>query len=150
MTSEAAPETHAPDEWYTYRARPDPVSRYEQGVLDGDTYDLLIDTGFRQTYRPRVRSLYLDTAEIFGSHRESESYAAGIDQRDFVRAWFADSSATAARTRGHDDDWPLIVRSHPKNLTGKYGRWLVEVFDAEGSNLTDAVVGKFGEGVLYG
>lgn len=137
--------TDMPTDWWTYRATPDPRSRYAQGVLDGDTYDVVVDLGFRTLQRIRIRALGIDTAEIFGSAEGSDEYVRGVEQRDWVRTWMAETPSTAADVEGHDPEWPLTLRTRKE--TGKYGRWRAEVYDAEGASLTEALVDAFGEEV---
>lgn len=134
-----------PQNWWVFRAAPDHHSRHEKGVLDGDTYDLLIDQGFRNHSRLRFRALGLDTAEIFGVKRGSEEYQRGVEHRDFVREWMKGAEEVAAEYADFDQEWPLVVRS--KKDTGKYGRWIAEVYDANGGMLNEDIVDEFGEEV---
>lgn len=120
---------------WLFRCQPDHHSRYEMGVLDGDTYDLLVDQGFRTQQQVRVRSMTVDTDEIFAPDTDDEHERA-IEQRDFARRWMRD--------RLNDEvDWPLLVSTRKE--TGKYGRWLGEVYDHAGGSLGNALVDEFGE-----
>lgn len=49
-------------------------------VVDGDTYDLLLDLGFNIFHKIRVRLKGVDTEEIFGKHRTQK----GVDAHKFV------------------------------------------------------------------
>lgn len=129
------------DVWW-FRARPPQWSDYEAGVVDGDTYDIQFDTGFGQRYFARVRSMTLDTAEIFGVSKDSEEYQQGTEQRDFVREWMS----AAADIEDAPEAWPLVVRSY--RATGKYGRWLADVYNYDGEQLAEVMVEEYGEGVL--
>jgi micrococcal nuclease len=82
-------------------------------VVDGDTYDAEIDLGFRIKSCVRLRLGGVDTPETFGVKRDSEEYANGVRARTFVEDWLADCElAVWVRTR----------------KTGKYGRWIAEVY----------------------
>lgn len=137
--------THGPADWWVFRARPDSRSRYRLGVLDGDTYELVVDTGFHSYRRVRMRALGVDTAEIFGATEGSDEYERGVEQRDWVRQWFDAAASTAEAVEEHPPDWPVTIQT--RRQTGKYGRWLADVFDAEGASLTDDLVAAFGDEV---
>lgn len=124
------------DAMWTFRARPDPDSPYEQGVYDGDTWHLLIDQGFRSQTAQPVRSRRLDTAELRG-----DEYEAGIEQRDFVREWVREA------IESYSGSWPLLIRTYQEE--GKYGRWLGDVYNRDEESLFGAVVEEFGEDVVY-
>lgn len=115
-------------ELWGYRAR---VVR----VVDGDTLDLDIDLGFGVRYRPDgyVRLAGIDTPEIYGVSHESEEYAAGQKASEFALKWVSDQKGE------------VLIRSHDGKgfQSGKYGRWIVEVFPAGGSgeSLNEALVG---------
>jgi len=93
---------------YEYRAS---VRR----VVDGDTLDLAIDLGFECTLVTRVRLLGLNTPEVVGA-----SKVQGLAAAAFVQQW-CDNRA------GH-----VLVRSYKAKQREKYGRWLVEVWNADG------------------
>ena len=82
-------------------------------VIDGDTVDLDVDLGFDVHTHVRVRLAGLNTPEIFGVPRDSESYLKGLVARDFV----------TNKLRGA----PLQVKT-VKDRKEKYGRYLAEVF----------------------
>lgn len=128
------------DEFWTFRARPDPDSDYRMGVLDGDTYDLVIDQGFNTLGTIRIRLRRVDTAEVFGS--DGDEYEAGLKQRTFVREWFWTA------VDGHDGDWPLRVTTTKGK--GKFGRWLADIERrSDGAHLADAILDKYGEDYEY-
>lgn len=80
-------------------------------VVDGDTFDLVVDPGFRLAYANRFRLLGWDTPEIrAGSqHERAEAQRA----RQAATEWMnADAAA-------------LMVRTHKAD---SFGRWLAEVF----------------------
>ena len=101
-------------------------------VVDGDTLDLLISLGFQVCIKVRVRLYGIDTPETFGVKKESEEWKAGMAAKDRVLDWIA--------ALGNQ----VVIRSHDgKRLgTGKYGRWIAEVFPAsgEGPSLNEELV----------
>jgi micrococcal nuclease len=84
-------------------------------VIDGDTLDLAIDLGFECTLVTRVRLLGLNTPEVVGASKPQGLIAAA-----FVQHW-CDHRAGL-----------VLVRSYKAKLREKYGRWLVEVWTADG------------------
>lgn len=100
-------------------------------VVDGDTLDLQLDLGFSVHINVRARLLGIDTPETWGVKRDSEEYLAGKRASEYVEQWL----------RGFTEGpyLPVTVRSH-KNSTGKYGRWLLEVFNAQGESLNDRLL----------
>lgn len=138
-----------PDDIWTYQARPAThlLSDHQYGVVDGDTYDVLVDTGFDQRTAPRIRSLALDTAEIHGVKHSSEEYSRGIEHRDFVREFMASADAHAQAMTDVPSYWPLLIRT--EHNKGARGRWLAEIYDWRGNNLAQSMVDEFGEQILY-
>lgn len=111
---------------YEYRAE---VVRW----VDGDTVDLLVDLGFTILVATRFRLLGVNTPE---TNR--------IVSRE----------AGKAATRFAEDLAPVgsvvLVRSHK---TGKYGRWLADIFPMEGGadplkSINDALL-EAGHAVVY-
>jgi len=101
-------------------------------VVDGDTYDFLVtleddtvDVGFKitrlvvlqQHQRHRLREV--DTWETHNKPRDSEHYQKGVAATEAVRKWF----------EGHVTDRGTVMIQTVKDRTGKYGRYLVNVFD---------------------
>lgn len=108
-------------------------------VVDGDTYDVICDLGFKIGHEVRVRLIGIDTAEIYGPNASD----AGKKQANFVRAWFTDA---AANYEGGD---PLIVHTE-KDDTGKYGRYLAHIErKSDGQYLAEALLDEFGDEVRY-
>jgi micrococcal nuclease len=88
---------------YVYRA-------ISVSVYDGDTITVDIDCGFGVWLRGQKVRLYgIDTPEVRGEERE-----AGLVARDYVRHLIPTGR-------------PILIRTQ-KDKTGKYGRWLAEVF----------------------
>lgn len=129
-----------PDLW-SYRARPDPTSYHKYGVVDGDTYDLMIDLGLGQIALERIRAIHLDTAEVYSVSSDSEEYQVGKEQTEFVRDWILDAAVIGG------SNWPLVVRTYREE--GGSGRYLAEVFNQDGESLEEAVIDEYGEEYLY-
>lgn len=101
-------------------------------VVDGDTLDLLVDTGFFQRYAPRVRLRGVDTAEIYGVDKDSTEYEDGIRHKEFVEAWIDDAGSA---------EWPFVVVTRK---TGKYGRWIATLErKSDGDVLNEALIVEF-------
>ncbi|WP_306052043.1 hypothetical protein [Natronococcus wangiae] len=132
-----------PTDIWTYRARPDQDSTHELGVVDGDTYELVVDLGFRTMAGIRVRAMHINTAETHGVSRESDEYQIGIQQTQFVREWIDDTIEYAQSAEDVPREWPLLIRT--ERQTGKYGRWLAELFDWRGKSLETAIINEFGD-----
>jgi micrococcal nuclease len=88
-------------DFYTYKAK-------VVGVYDGDTITCEVDLGFEVKMTIKVRLLGIDTPELRGEERE-----AGLVVRDIVREMILDKE---------------IHLKTKKDKTGKYGRYLGEVF----------------------
>ena len=76
-------------------------------VIDGDTADIDVKLGFLITAHVRFRFYGINTPEIRGAEREE-----GLRSKQ----WVIDHCGPGTK---------VIVRSHK---TGKYGRWLGEIF----------------------
>lgn len=114
-----------PHEW-TFPAR---VER----VVDGDTLDTYVDLGFRAYATARVRLRGVDTAEVYGPNA-AEEREQGEEHGRFTREWCAAPGG----------EWPLVLVTEKE--TGKYGRWVGDLFDPERDEwLTDALVAEFPE-----
>lgn len=81
-----------------------------RGWYDGDSPTLDIDLGFRTImHEQKVRLYGVNTPEIRGEERPR-----GLIVRDLVNLWAPLGT-------------PGIIRTH-KDKTGKFGRWLAEVY----------------------
>lgn len=78
-------------------------------VVDGDTVDLVVDLGFNISKKIRVRLAHFDAPEPRGETRQ-----AGERFRRWVQLWF--------ESHIRDD---IFVETRK---TGKYGRWVGDVF----------------------
>lgn len=115
-------------------------------VVDGDTYDFLvtleddsIDLGFKIVRRiviqqeQRHRLKEVDTWETHNQKRGSEHYAKGLAATEAVRKWFEDHAT---------EDGTVMIQT-VKDRSGKYGRYLVNVFDINtDENLVDFLRGS--------
>lgn len=90
---------------YRYRA-------IVQRVVDGDTYDLVIDVGFYMTLTTRVRLRGVDTPEVRG-----ESRAAGLVASAWVKERLPEGCA-------------VLVRTYKM---GKFGRYIADVYYVPGA-----------------
>lgn len=105
---------------YTYRAK-------MEKVVDGDTFDFKVDLGFNVSIRMRVRLANVDAFEVRG-----EEKLLGLKAKEFV----LNAIPVGA---------PVIIRTK-KDSTGKYGRYIAEVFyrkkiDNEFSSLGEDLIG---------
>ena len=105
---------------------PDNYRRYAalSKVVDGDTLDLEIDVAFRFYTALRVRLAHVNTPETYGVKKDSEEYQKGQAAKAFVEQWLEDHCPK-------DDFGRPQVTIHSLKETGKYGRWIVEVYDPE-------------------
>ena len=80
-------------------------------IVDGDTYDIVLDLGFAIYVKERVRLEGVDTPEIFGRNATPEGQVA----KQFVEDWVAEKV-----------DLPgyFVYRSIKYNAKDKYGRAL--------------------------
>lgn len=82
-------------------------------VVDGDTIDVDVDLGFQIRQKIRLRLAGIDTPEVRGAERE-----AGLKSKDFVQKQLEAAGSIFVETR----------------KTGKYGRYIAEVFYAPANN----------------
>jgi micrococcal nuclease len=104
-------------------------------VIDGDTFDMEVDLGFRAHKRIRVRLDGVDTDEIFGVEDTSTEYERGMEQKRWVDDWLWSRTGTPSH-------WPFHVKTHTES--GKYGRWIATIVDPEtGDVLNEDLVERF-------
>ncbi len=109
---------------YVYRAK-------TKRVIDGDTLELVVDLGFRQTRTERIRLLGVDTPEIYRGPPHVRQR--GLEAKAFVEELLA----------GSETEWPLVV------VTAKgdsFGRWLGRVTLEDSRDLSEAII-EAGHGV---
>ena len=108
-------------------------------VVDGDTLDLRVDLGFTVDVEVRARLYGIDTPEVYGVKHSSGEYARGKEASAFAIDWLVESLLG----KGSVHDAQVLIVSHDgrKIHTGKYGRWLVEVYrDGDAKSLNQALV----------
>jgi len=86
-------------------------------VVDGDTYDLRVDLGFRHSFQDRFRLKGADTPEVYGvnASEKGKEVSAYVDR--LLRA----------------QKVPFLIQTF-KDDRGKYGRWLVDIELTRGSD----------------
>lgn len=93
-------------------------------AVDGDTLDLVLDVGFGASLRTRVRLLGVNTPEL--RRGDDEHRARGREATAFVFRWCLGHDLEDELRHDHElEDWPLLVRTEK---TGKYGRWLAQIW----------------------
>jgi micrococcal nuclease len=95
---------------YTYNAR---LVR----VIDGDTYEFDVDTGFGIRFREKFRLYGADTPEVFGRNATPEGKVASEIVSNLL-LW----------------NGPNLVITTYKDKKGKYGRYLVDVIIVNDEN----------------
>lgn len=112
-------------------------------IVDGDTIDLTFDLGMRiQANRQRIRLYGVDTAETYGVDKDSDEYARGMEQKQFVIKWLEDAAQQAPAA-----DFP--IRCYTLKGAGKYGRWLCDILNANDESLVGALFDEYGQEVSY-
>lgn len=139
------PEPPMPEEYNTYRARPDIFSKYPFGVVDGDTYEMFVYQGFETYSRVKVRPYHLDTGEVFGVRKGSEEYERGLLHREFIVDWMREKMGSTM-TPYENDTWPLRIRTY--HTPAGWGRWMADVYHESGESLSKALYEEFGDEVL--
>jgi len=94
-------------------------------IIDGDTYELEVDLGFKISFREKVRLYGADTPEVFGKNASQE----GRDASAFVKKLLEAQPDT------------FTVNTH-KDRKGKYGRYLADILlvnDEDGTPLEVSV-----------
>lgn len=88
-------------------------------VIDGDTFDMQIDLGFRITTYQRLRLYGIDTPEVRGKEKEE-----GLKVKEYVKNLIEGKE--------------VIVETYK---IGKYGRYIVSVY-IDGIDLTEHLLSK--------
>lgn len=130
-------------EW-SYHARLYP--NVEEGVVDGDTMALQLDLGFYIWYIQTLRLAEVDTHEIHFVSHDSEEYERGMEEFEFVKAWFKEGQANHSGPRAN---WPFEVITEKYDSDGKYGRMIAYVMrKSDGQILNEDLLEEF-ENVEY-
>jgi endonuclease YncB( thermonuclease family) len=111
----------------------------ELRVIDGDTFDLMVDNGFHNLVKVRVRLLAgsggVDAPETRTKDREEKER--GLVAKEFVEDWFDDAylaAADAAEIQGPAPEFYLTIRTRKDD---SFGRWLAQIWNVNGRNLGD-------------
>lgn len=83
-------------------------------IVDGDTIDVVIDQGFHNITKQRLRLAGINTPEVRGIEKVE-----GIAAADFVTAWVEEVEGQHL-----EYEWPFMVET---GKTGKYGRWITRL-----------------------
>ena len=90
-------------------------------VIDGDTYDIILDLGFYTTHTIRVRLRGVDTPEVYGKNSSEEGKVA------------------SAYVKGLIENKRVVVQTY-KNAPSSFNRWEADVYvgllSEDGSNTT--------------
>jgi len=94
-------------------------------VVDGDTADLFVDTGFRGYHLFRFRFLGIDTPEL--NSKDEEERAQANEAKELVKELLDCFEKTMMVNLGH---WPLRIETakDPDN----FGRWLARIYFMDG------------------
>ncbi len=107
---------------YKYKAKID-------RVVDGDTFDIVIDLGFKITTHQRIRLQGIDTPETYSVKKDSEEYKKGMAAKNF------------AVQRIEANNFEALIET--QKTTGKYGRYIATVWLADNPiSLNDELVEK--------
>ena len=108
-------------------------------IIDGDTFEVLLDLGFGVFRKEKLRLARIDTPETYGVKKESAEYKAGKEATEFVKEWCKITNNK-------------IVVHTIRDKKGSFGRYLAEVYAFEGDdkdkNLNDILLFE-GLAVLY-
>jgi len=97
---------------YEYRAK-------ALSVQDGDTVTLDIDLGLSVHVHERCRLYGINAPETHGVKKDSEEYKRGMAATEFLRNMIEGKE--------------VLIRTY-KDKKGKYGRYLVEIFEYAETN----------------
>lgn len=107
---------------YHYKAK---VER----VVDGDTFDVVIDLGFKITTNQRIRMAKINTPETYNVKKDSEEYQKGMASKKFMEQRMAANN--------------FEIELETEKTTEKYGRYLGTVTLADSAvTLNDELVEK--------
>jgi micrococcal nuclease len=83
-------------------------------VVDGDTWDVRIDLGFKMTTEQRVRLAGINTPEIWRQKKDSEEYKKGMAASNYVKQRLAEHKNV------------FVIETTKE--AGVYGRYLATIF----------------------
>ena len=93
--------THIPKQLWVFQAQP-------IRVVDGDTLDVVIDSGFRGTRTERLRLLGVNCPETRGPTQDL-----GREAATFTGLWIHQASAEVPK-------WPLVIETRESDVFGRY------------------------------
>ena len=79
-------------------------------VVDGDTFDVIIDLGFKMTTNQRIRMSGINTPETYNVKKDSEEYQKGMASKLYMEQ----------RLAANNYEIELVT----EKTTEKYGRYL--------------------------
>lgn len=99
-------------------------------IIDGDTFDCILDLGFDVLLEARVRMMGIDTPESRTSDKEEKVY--GLLAKEWLKKHI---------------DIDIIISTHVDNEKGKFGRILGTVWK-DGVNINEQMITE-GHAVAY-
>lgn len=87
-------------------------------TVDGDTFDVEVDCGFRLFRQERIRLLGVDTPEVVGANR-----AAGLAAASFTLNWLAEAQYGVS-----SPFWAIRLETFKPKDRDSFGRWLAVVW----------------------
>ena len=107
---------------YHYKAK---VER----VVDGDTFDIVIDLGFKITTNQRIRMAKINTPETYNVKKDSEEYKKGLASKQYMEQRLAMNN--------------YEIELETEKTTEKYGRYIGTVHLSDSTiTLNDELVEK--------
>ena len=98
-------------------------------VVDGDTFDVVIDLGFKITTNQRIRMSGINTPETYNVKKDSEEYQKGMASKMYMEQRLAANN--------------FEIELETEKTTEKYGRYLGTVKLADSAvTLNDELVQK--------
>ena len=99
-------------------------------IVDGDSVWLWVDVGFRMSYQYNFRLSRIDSPELRDSNPEIKeaAYAAKARLAELIPV-----------------GTEVIIQTEK---SGKYGRWLAEIFTKDGTSINDQMINE-GHAELY-
>ena len=98
-------------------------------VVDGDTFDVVIDLGFKMTTNQRIRMAGINTPETYNVKKDSEEFQKGMASKQFMEQRLAANN--------------YEIELETEKTTEKYGRYLGKVTLADSKvTLNDEMVEK--------
>jgi micrococcal nuclease len=100
--------------------------RKVEGIVDGDTIDVLIDLGFDILFASRVRLAGIDTPE--SRTKDLKEKALGLESKEYLKKYLKDAKS-------------VIIKTEKMDSSEKYGRILGWVYvDGDTVSLNDKMI----------